>query len=169
MTEPQKSALCALAADTTRELNVLGHNGNTLGVNGAKVRVLKESNEVGFGSLLKGENSSTLEAQVRLKVLGNLTDKTLERRLADQKVGRFLVFADLTKSDSSRAVTVRLLDASGSGSRLASSLWCEEKSNARGLVVELYEVCHESRGRDLNESVCFVRFTMMRSWRFPWQ
>jgi hypothetical protein len=42
--------------------------------------------------------------------------------LADQQVRRLLVLADLTESHSSGTVTVGLLDTSGRGSRLTSSL-----------------------------------------------
>ncbi len=114
--------LRALAANTTRELNVLGHDGYTLGMNGAQVGVFKQPNKVCFGSLLKGKDGSTLETQVRLEVLGNFTNQTLERGLANEKVRRLLVLADFTKSNSSWAVTVGLLDASGSGSTLACGL-----------------------------------------------
>jgi hypothetical protein len=114
--------LGALAANTTRELNILGHDCYTLGMNGAQVCVFKQANKVCFGSLLKGKDSSTLETQVRLEVLGNFTNQTLERGLANEKVRRLLVLADFTKSNSSWAVTVGLLDASGSGSTLACCL-----------------------------------------------
>jgi hypothetical protein len=93
-----------------------------LGVNSAEVGVLKESNKVGLGCLLKGKNSGRLETKVGLEILSNLTNKTLERSLTDQEIGRLLVLADLTKSNSSRAVTVGLLDTSGGRSGLASSL-----------------------------------------------
>ena len=43
-------ALGTLATDATGELDVLGHDGHALGVNGAEVRVLKETHEVGLGS-----------------------------------------------------------------------------------------------------------------------
>ena len=36
-----------------RELDILGHDGNALGVDGAEVGVLQEANEVGLGSLLQ--------------------------------------------------------------------------------------------------------------------
>jgi len=103
-------------------LDVLGHDCHTLGVDGAQVGVLKETNKVGFGSLLQGKDRSGLESKVRLEILGDLTDKTLERSLADQQVGRLLVLSDLTKSDSTGAVSVGLLDTSGSWGGLAGSL-----------------------------------------------
>ena len=40
-----------------------------------------------------------MEPQVALEVLGNLTDKALERELANEQVGRLLVATDLTESD----------------------------------------------------------------------
>ena len=114
--------LGALATDSAGQLDVLGHDGDTLGVDGAKVGVLEETNEVSLRSLLKGHDGRALEAEVGLEVLGNLTDETLEGELADEELSGFLVSPDLTKSHSSGPVTVRFLDASGGGGRFASGL-----------------------------------------------
>jgi len=114
--------LRSLTTETTGELDVLGLDGDTLGVNGAKVGVLKERDEVGLNGLLKSADGGRLEAQVRLEVLGNLTDETLERELADEQLGGLLVATNLTESDGTRLISVRLLDTSGAGSRLASGL-----------------------------------------------
>jgi hypothetical protein len=103
-------------------LNILRHDSNTLGVDGAEVGVFKETDEVRLGSLLKGEDGRSLETKVGLEVLGNLTDETLERKLSNQKVGTLLVTTDLTKSDGSRTVSVRLLDTSSGRGRLTSRL-----------------------------------------------
>jgi histone H3 len=73
--------------DVPSQLNILGHDGDTLGVNGAEIGVLKEADQVGLGSLLKSKDGTSLETQIVLEVLGNLTDETLERELADEKVG----------------------------------------------------------------------------------
>lgn len=48
--------------------------------------------------------------------------QALEGELADEKLGRLLVATDLTESDGTRLVAVRLLDATGRGGRLAGSL-----------------------------------------------
>ena len=117
--------LGSLSANTTSELNILGHDGDTLGVDGAQVGVFEKTNKVGFSSFLQCQNSSGLEAKIRLEVLSDLTDKALEWSLADQKIGGLLVLADLTKSNGSRSVSVRLLDSSGSWGGLASSLLVE--------------------------------------------
>ena len=58
--------LGALAADAAGELDVLGHDGDALGVDGAQVGVLEEAHEVRLGGLLEREDGVALEAQVRL-------------------------------------------------------------------------------------------------------
>ena len=60
-------------------------------MDGAEVGVLEETNQVGLASLLKSHHSRALEPQVSLEVLGNLTDETLERQLADEQFSRLLV------------------------------------------------------------------------------
>ena len=112
----------ALATDVTSKLNVLGHNGHTLGMDGAQVGVLEKTDEVCLGCLLESENGGSLESQVRLEVLGDLSYESLEGKLSDEKVRGFLVSTDLTKSDSSGSVSVRLLHTSAGRSRLAGSL-----------------------------------------------
>ena len=79
------------------KLNVLGHDGDALGVNGTQVGILKQANEVSFRCLLEGKYSRALETKVRLEILSNLSYQTLEWRLANQKVSRLLVFPDLSK------------------------------------------------------------------------
>ena len=103
--------LSALATDAAGQLDVLGHDGDALGVDGGQVGVLEETDEVGLGGLLEGQDGRRLEAQVGLEVLGDLADQALEGQLADQEVGRLLVLADLAERDRSGAVTVGLLDA----------------------------------------------------------
>ncbi len=49
-------ALSALSTDAAGELDVLGHDGDALGVDGAQVGVLEEANEVRLSGLLEGEH-----------------------------------------------------------------------------------------------------------------
>ena len=58
----QGSALGALPTDSAGKLDVFGHDGNTFGVDGAQVGVLKQTNKVGLAGFLKGHHSRTLEA-----------------------------------------------------------------------------------------------------------
>ena len=115
-----KRSLSTLTTDAAGKLDVLGHDGDTLGVDGSQVGVLEETDEVGLSGLLEGEHGRALEAEIGLEVLGNLTDETLEGELADQELGRLLVLSDLTESDGTGSVTMGLLDTTGSGGGLAS-------------------------------------------------
>ena len=100
--------LFTLTTDALGELHILGHDGHTLGMDSAAIRVLVETDQISFGSLLKGKNGLGLESKILLVLLGNLTDETLERSLLDQEVGTLLVLTDLTQSDGSGAKAVLL-------------------------------------------------------------
>jgi hypothetical protein len=93
--------LRTLTTEAAGELDILGLDGNTLGVDGAQVGVLEEGDEVGLNGLLESADGGRLEAEIGLEVLGDLTDETLEGELADQELSRLLVTTDLTESDSS--------------------------------------------------------------------
>jgi hypothetical protein len=72
------------------KLDVLGHDGDTLGMNGTQVGVLKEINQGSLRGLLESHGSRELEAEVSLEILGNFTDKVLEWKLPDKKFSRLL-------------------------------------------------------------------------------
>lgn len=74
-------------------------DGDTLGVDGAKVGVLEQADEVCLNGLLESTDGGRLEAQIRLEVLGDLTNKTLEREFSDEELRGFLVATNLAKSD----------------------------------------------------------------------
>ena len=46
-------SLGALSPDPPGQLDVLGHDGDPLGVDGAQVGVLEEADQIGLGRLLK--------------------------------------------------------------------------------------------------------------------
>lgn len=104
-----------LSTDTAGEDHILAHNGDTLSVDGAQVGVLEETDEVSLRSLLEGSDGRSLEAQVRLEGLGDLTDETLEGELADEQISRLLVTTNLTKSDGSGSEAMGALGSSGRG------------------------------------------------------
>ena len=116
------SFLSSLATDTAGKLDVLGHDGHTLGVDGAQVGVLEETDQVSFAGFLQSHDGGRLEAQIGLEVLGDFANQALERQLADEKLSALLVATDLTKSHGSRPVTMRLLHSSGGRRTLASGL-----------------------------------------------
>jgi len=132
-------------------LDVLRHDGDTLGVDGAQVGVFEEANEVRFGRFLEREDRGGLESQVRLEVLRDFPDKALERELADQEFRGLLVLADLTKRNGTRAVSVRLLDAAGRRGGLAGSLGGELLARGlatSGLTGSLLRTGHVTRGME---------------------
>lgn len=114
--------LSAFTADPTRQLDVLGHDGDTLGVDGAQVGVFEQTDQVSFAGLLQCHHGGALETEIGLEVLSDLTDETLERELADQQLGTLLVTTDLTKSDGSGPVAMGLLDTAGGRCALTRSL-----------------------------------------------
>lgn len=105
--------LSALPSDSPGELDVFGHDGDPLGVDGAEVGVLEEPDEVSLAGLLESHDGGTLETEVGLEVLGDFPDEPLEGELPDEELGTLLVTPDLSESDGSRPVPVRLLDSSG--------------------------------------------------------
>jgi hypothetical protein len=91
-------------------------------VDSAKVGVLEKANKVSLGCLLKGKDSRSLESEISLEVLSDLTHKSLERKFADKKLSGLLVTSDLTKSHGSGTISVGLLDSTSSGGRLSCCL-----------------------------------------------
>ena len=124
MKAPNQAAgdLSTLATDTAGQLDVLGHDGDTLGVDGAQVGVLEQTNKVGLAGLLEGHDGRALEPQVSLEVLGDLTDQALEGQLADEQLSGLLVPPDLTEGHGTGPVPVGLLHTPGGGGGLAGSL-----------------------------------------------
>src|SRR6185437_7800300 len=98
--------LVALAAQPPGETHVLCHYGNSLGMQGAEVGVLKQVHQVGLGSFLQCLYSSRLETQVRLVVLGHFSHQPLEGQLPYEKLAALLVLANLSQSHSARSEAV---------------------------------------------------------------
>ena len=114
--------LSSLSTDAASQLDVFGHDGDPLGVDGAQVGVLEQTDQVSLAGLLQSHDSGALEAQVGLEVLSDLSDQTLEGQLADQQLGGFLVTTDLSESHGTGPVTMGLLDSTGGRGALTGSL-----------------------------------------------
>ncbi len=65
-------------------------------MDGAQVGVLEQRREVCFGRLLQRHDSVGLKPEIGLKVLRDLTNQALERKLADEELSALLILADLT-------------------------------------------------------------------------
>jgi len=140
-----KNHLRALTTEATSELDILGLDSDTLGVDGAKVGVLEEGDEVSLDGFLESANGGALEAEIGLEVLSNLTNETLEWELADEKLGRLLVATNLTESDGTRLIAMWLLDTTGRWVGLAGSLGGESLAGSlatSGLAGSLLGASH---------------------------
>ncbi|RXN00305.1 hypothetical protein EOD39_9786 [Acipenser ruthenus] len=94
-------------SDAAGQLDIFGHDGDSLGMNDTQIGVLKEPDQVSLARLLQHHDSGALEAQVGLEILGDFSDQPLERQLVDQQLSGFLIAADLPQSHSPGPVTVK--------------------------------------------------------------
>ena len=135
----------ALTTDSAGELHVLWHDGDSLGVDGAEVGVFEETDQVGLGGFLEGEDSGALESEVVLVLSGNFTNESLEWELADEELGTLLESSDFTEGNGTWSESMGLLDTTGGGSLLGSSLVGDVLSWVLGASVlagGLFCACH---------------------------
>ena len=104
---PNGALLGTFTADATSQLHILGHDGDSFGMNGTKVGVFKDPNQVGLSRFLQGKNCSRLKTEVILEILGDLSNQTLKGSLSNQKVSSLLILADLTESNRSWTKALR--------------------------------------------------------------
>ena len=161
--ERKRERLRALASDAAGELDVLGHDGHALGVDGRQVGVLKEADQVGLGRLLERQDGGSLEAEVGLEVLGNLTDKALERQLADEELGGLLVSADLAEGDSPRSVPVGLLDTACGRCGLSINIKLIRKKELRVSFGESVMTFSKTNFKKNRSSLCSYRAALVAS------
>jgi hypothetical protein len=124
--------LSAFTSDTTGKLDILGHDRNPFSMDSAQVGIFKETDEVSFTSFLKSHDSRRLEAEISLEILSDFTNQALKGKLADEKLSRFLVTTDFTKSHSTGTITMGLLNTTSCWSTLTSCL--SSKLFTRGLA-----------------------------------
>lgn len=91
--------LGSFTTEAASKLDVLGLDGDTLGVDGAKIGVFKEGNKIGLDGLLQSTDGGRLEAKVGFEVLSNLTNQALEGQLPDEELGGLLVATDFSECD----------------------------------------------------------------------
>lgn len=151
--------LSTLATDTSGQLDVLGHDGHTLGVDGAQVGVLKEADQISLAGLLESHDGRGLEPEVSLEVLGNFSHQALEGQLADEELSGLLVTPDLSQGDGTGPVPVGLLDAAGGRGALASGLGGQLLPGglaSGGLASGLLGSCHFGNDEELGVSSPFI-------------
>lgn len=114
--------LSSLPPYPASQLDVFGHDGDSLGVDGTQIGIFKQPHQVCFASLLKGTDGCTLKPQVGFEILGDLPHQSLEWQLPDEQLSRFLVTTDLSQSHGPWPVAVRLLHPAGRGRAFPSRL-----------------------------------------------
>ncbi|KAG0483550.1 hypothetical protein HPP92_011634 [Vanilla planifolia] len=124
--------LSSLSPYATSELHVLRHNSHPLGMNSAKIGVLKETNKIGLTGLLKSSNGRALEAKIRLEILCYLSHEPLKGKLAYEEFSALLILPDLSQRDRPWAKAVGLLHTTRCRSRLPGS-FCRQLLS-RGLA-----------------------------------
>ena len=135
----------SFTTDATCQLDILGHDGDPLGVDGADVGVLEQPHQVSLACLLNGHDSRSLEAKISLEILGDFPDEPLEWPLPQQQFSCLLVPPDLPQCNSARPEPVWLLHPSSSRGTLSCSFgsqllpWCFASS---GLASSLLGSCH---------------------------
>ena len=111
--KPILISLIALAADSLGKLDILLHDSNTVSVDGAKVGVLEETDEVSFGGFLKGSDGAGLESEVTTETGGDFSNEPLEWELPDEEICGLLVLPDFSEGDGTWAESVLLLGTLG--------------------------------------------------------
>ena len=98
--------LCTLSPDLSCQHDVPGHDGNSPGVDGTQVGIIKQPDKVRLRCLLETQYHRRLEPQVCFVVLGDLSHQPLEGQLADQKCCGFLKVTNVLQSHGPRSVPV---------------------------------------------------------------
>ena len=65
--------LCSLSSDSSGQLDILWHDGDSPGMDGTQVGVFKETHEIGLCCFFKTHYGCQLKLQICLEVLGDLS------------------------------------------------------------------------------------------------
>merc|ERR1712048_1476412 len=102
----------SLSSDSSGQLHVLWHDGDSLGVDGAEVGVFEKTNHVGLSGFLESKDGRGLESEVVLEIVGDFSDESLEWEFSNEELSRFLELSDVSKGNSSWSESVWSLDTS---------------------------------------------------------
>jgi len=80
------SHLESFSSDSSGQVQISGHDSNSLGVDGAQVGIFEQTDKVSFSSFLKGQDGLGLESDVLLVFHSDISDESLERKLSDEEV-----------------------------------------------------------------------------------
>ena len=104
--------LRTLSPDSSCQLNIFRHDGNSPGVDSTQVGIIKQPDNVCLRCLLETQYCRRLESQVCLDVLGDLSHHPLERQLSDEQCCTPLEVTNVLQSHSFLLCTGEVLLAS---------------------------------------------------------
>lgn len=78
-----------LSSDSSGQLHVPNHDSDSLSVDGAKIGIFEETDEIGLGGFLESKDGLGLESNVVLDLSSEILHNSLERKLPDEEVGLF--------------------------------------------------------------------------------
>ena len=116
----------SITSDSSSEVHILLHDGNSVGVDGTKVGILENSDQVGLGTLLESLECVRGKSEVAVNTGGNRLDESHEWSSWDHVGHGFLVLLDLSEGNSSwlesdlSLLTISFLDSLGSSGGLLS-------------------------------------------------
>jgi hypothetical protein len=135
----------SFSSNSSGELDVFGHDGDSSGVDGTEIGIFEETDEVSFGGFLESEDGGTLESEFVFEFSGDFSNESLEGEFSDQEIGALLIFSDFSEGDGSGSESVGFLDTSGSGGRFSGGLVGELFSGSletSGFSCGLLSSCH---------------------------
>ena len=139
--------LSSFTTDSSRDLDVLRHDCNSLGMDRAQNGVFERADQVALTGFLQGHHCCALVSQISFEVLSNFTDKSLERQLSDQQSSWLLISSEFSQTDCSWSVSVRFFHTTSWGSTLSCCLRCQLLSGSfttSTLSCSLLRSCHLS-------------------------
>ena len=113
--------LSSLSPYPASQLDVFGHDGDSLSVDGTQVSIFQQTHQVRFASLLQRTDGCALKPQVSVEILRDLPHQPLEGQLPDEQLGRLLITTHLSKRHGPGPVAMRLLHTSGRGGAFPGS------------------------------------------------
>ena len=91
-----------LAPNTSCELNISNHDGDSFGVNGCQIGIFEQMDEIIFSGFLKGHQGLACPAKFLAgtseMVLGHLSHESGKRQFPQQQISRPLITLHHTKS-----------------------------------------------------------------------
>ena len=95
-----------LSPDSSCQLNIFRHDGNSPGMDGTQVGIVKQPDKVCLCCFLETQYRRRLESQICLVVLGDLPHQPLEGQLSDEQRRAPLEVTDVLQSHSPCSVSV---------------------------------------------------------------